>query len=31
MSIGQMEAERNFKNAKLDLEQLIGMRLEDVR
>jgi outer membrane protein TolC len=31
MSIGQLEAERNFKNAKLDLEQLIGMRLEDVR
>lgn len=31
MTIGQMEAERNYKNAKLDLEQLIGMRLEDVR
>jgi outer membrane protein TolC len=31
MSIGQLEAERNYKNAKLDLEQLIGMRLEDVR
>ncbi len=31
MSIGQLESERNFKNAKLDLEQLIGMRLEDVR
>lgn len=31
MTIGQLEAERNYKNAKLDLEQLIGMRLEDVR
>jgi outer membrane protein TolC len=31
MTVGQLEAERNFKNAKLDLEQLIGMRLEDVR
>lgn len=31
MTIGQMEAERNYKNAKLDLELLIGMRLEDVR
>jgi outer membrane protein TolC len=31
MSVGQLEAERNYKNAKLDLEQLIGMRLEDVR
>jgi outer membrane protein TolC len=31
MTIGQMEAERDYKNAKLDLEQLIGMRLEDVR
>jgi outer membrane protein TolC len=30
-SLAQLEAERNFKNAKLDLEQLIGMRLEDVR
>ena len=27
----QLEAERDFKNAKLDLEQMIGMRLEDVR
>lgn len=27
----QLEAERDFKNAKLDLEQWIGMRLEDVR
>lgn len=31
MTINQMESERNFSNAKLDLEQLIGMRLEDVR
>lgn len=31
MTLNQLEAERNFKNAKLDLEQLIGMRLEDVR
>ena len=31
ITIGQMEAETNYKNAKLDLEQLIGMRLEDVR
>jgi outer membrane protein TolC len=29
--IAQLEAERDFKNAKLDLEQWIGMRLEDVR
>jgi outer membrane protein TolC len=29
--IAQLEAERNFKNAKLDLEEWIGMRLEDVR
>ncbi len=27
----QLESERDFKNAKLDLEQWIGMRLEDVR
>jgi len=27
----QLEAERDFRNAKLDLEQMIGMRLEDVR
>lgn len=27
----QLEAERDFKNAKLDLEQWIGVRLEDVR
>jgi hypothetical protein len=26
-----LESERDFKNSKLDLEQLIGMRLEDVR
>jgi outer membrane protein TolC len=31
MTVSQLQAERNFKNAKLDLEQLIGMRLEDVR
>jgi outer membrane protein TolC len=31
MVVNQLESERNFKNAKLDLEQLIGMRLEDVR
>lgn len=31
MTVAQLEAERNYKNAKLDLEQLIGMRLEDVR
>jgi outer membrane protein TolC len=30
-TLGQLEAERDFKNAKLDLEQLIGMKLEDVR
>jgi outer membrane protein TolC len=30
-SLAQLEAERDYKNAKLDLEQLIGMRLEDVR
>ncbi len=29
--IAHLEAERDFKNAKLDLEQWIGMRLEDVR
>lgn len=27
----QLTAERDYKNAKLDLEQWIGMRLEDVR
>jgi outer membrane protein TolC len=30
-TLAQLEAERDYKNAKLDLEQLIGMRLEDVR
>jgi outer membrane protein TolC len=29
--IAQLQSERDFKNAKLDLEQWIGMRLEDVR
>jgi len=29
--VAQLQAERDFKNAKLDLEQWIGMRLEDVR
>jgi outer membrane protein TolC len=29
--MAQLQAERDFKNAKLDLEQWIGMRLEDVR
>lgn len=29
--IGQLQAERDYKNAKLDIEQWIGMRLEDVR
>lgn len=29
--IAQLGAERDYKNAKLDLEQWIGMRLEDVR
>ena len=27
----QLQAERDFKNAKLDIEQWIGMRLEDVK
>ncbi len=27
----QLQSERDFRNAKLDLEQWIGMRLEDVR
>lgn len=31
VTIAQLEAERDYKNAKLDLEQWIGMRLEDVR
>ena len=29
--VAQLQAERDFKNAKLDLEERIGMRLEDVR
>lgn len=29
--MAQLQAERDYKNAKLDLEQWIGMRLEDVR
>jgi hypothetical protein len=29
--IAQLSAERDFKNARLDLEQWIGMKLEDVR
>jgi len=29
--VAHLEAERDFKNAKLDIEQWIGMRLEDVR
>ena len=29
--IGQLQAERDYKNAKLDIEQWIGMKLEDVR
>ena len=29
--VAQLQAERDYKNAKLDLEQWIGMRLEDVR
>jgi outer membrane protein TolC len=31
LTIGHLQAEKDYKNAKLDLEQLIGMRLEDVR
>jgi outer membrane protein TolC len=31
LSINILEAENNYKNAKLDLEQLIGIKLEDVR
>jgi outer membrane protein TolC len=30
-TLAQLQAERDFKNSKLDLEQLIGMKLEDVR
>lgn len=29
--VTQLQAERDYKNAKLDLEQWIGIRLEDVR
>jgi outer membrane protein TolC len=29
--IAQLQSERDFKNAKLDLEQWIGIKLEDVR
>jgi outer membrane protein TolC len=31
LNIANLQAETDYKNAKLDLEQLIGMRLEDVR
>ncbi len=31
VTIAQLAAERDYKNAKLDLEQWVGMRLEDVR
>ena len=31
VTIAQLAAERDYKNARLDLEQWIGMRLEDVR
>ncbi len=31
LSISTLEAQNNYKNAKLDLEALIGVRLEDVR
>jgi len=30
-TLAQIEAEKDYKNAKLDLERLIGMKLEDVR
>lgn len=30
-TLAQVQAEADFKNAKLDLEELIGMKLEDVR
>jgi outer membrane protein TolC len=30
-TIRLLDADRNFKNAKLDIEQLIGIRLEDVQ
>jgi outer membrane protein TolC len=31
VTLAQLEAEKEFKNSKLDLERLIGVRLEDVR
>lgn len=31
VTLAQIQAEKDFRNAKLDLEQLIGMKLEDVR
>ncbi|MFZ6011978.1 MAG: TolC family protein [Bacteroidota bacterium] len=31
ITINQLNAERDYKNSKLDLEALIGMKLEDVR
>lgn len=31
INLSQLQAEKDFKNAKLDLEQMIGMKLEDVR
>lgn len=31
IQLSQLESEKEYKNAKLDLEQLIGMKLEDVR
>jgi outer membrane protein TolC len=31
VTLAQLEAEKEFRNSKLDLEQLIGMKLEDVR
>jgi outer membrane protein TolC len=31
LSINILEAEHDYKNTKLDLEQFIGMKLEDVR
>lgn len=31
VNLSQIQAEADFRNAKLDLEQMIGMKLEDVR
>jgi outer membrane protein TolC len=31
IQLAQLEAEKEYRNAKLDIEQLIGMKLEDVR